>query len=105
MEIKLLLDDFGSGVSSFSTIRDYAFDILKIDMGFIKNLEHNERTRSIVSSIVDMAHSIGMQTIAEGAETQEQVNYLEQSGCDYIQGYFYSKPLPQEEFLQLLSKE
>ena len=105
MEIKLLLDDFGSGVSSFSTIRDYAFDILKIDMGFIKNLEHNERTRSIVSSIVDMAHSIGMQTIAEGAETQEQVNYLEQSGCDYIQGYFYSRPLPQEEFLQLLSKE
>ena len=105
MGIKILLDDFGSGYSSFSTICDYPFDILKLDMGFIRKLEQDEKTRSIISSIIDMAHSIGMKTVAEGVETEQQIKFLELQECDYIQGYYFSKPLPQEEFAKLLDAQ
>lgn len=93
---KILLDDFGSGFSSFGMLQDYDFDILKIDMSFIRKIGENPKTKSIVHSIIGMAHEIGIKTVAEGVETEEQVSFLRQSGCDYIQGYYYSKPLPEE---------
>lgn len=101
---KILLDDFGSGFSSFGMLQDYDFDILKIDMSFIRKIGENPKTKSIVHSIIGMAHEIGMKTVAEGVETEEQVSFLRQSGCDYIQGYYYSKPLPEEEFVEFLEK-
>ena len=101
---KILLDDFGSGFSSFGMLQDYDFDILKIDMSFIRKIGENPKTKSIVHSIIGMAHEIGIKTVAEGAETEEQVSFLRQSGCDYIQGYYYSKPLPEEEFVEFLEK-
>ena len=99
---KILLDDFGSGFSSFGMLQDYDFDILKIDMSFIRKIGENPKTKSIVHSIIGMAHEIGIKTVAEGVETEEQVSFLRQSGCDYIQGYYYSKPLPEEEFVEFL---
>lgn len=101
---KILLDDFGSDFSSFGMLQDYDFDILKIDMSFIRKIGENPKTKSIVHSIIGMAHEIGIKTVAEGVETEEQVSFLRQSGCDYIQGYYYSKPLPEEEFVEFLEK-
>ena len=103
--VKILLDDFGSGFSSFGMLQDYDFDILKIDMSFIRKLEENPKTKSIVRSIIGMAHELDIKTVAEGVETEEQLSFLKENGCDYIQGYYYSRPLPEEEFIAFLEKE
>ena len=97
-----LLDDFGSGYSSYGVLQDYNFDILKIDMSLVRQIETNPKSRSILKSIIAMAHELGMQLVAEGAETEEQVAFLRENKCDYIQGYYYSKPLPEEEFIEYL---
>ena len=99
---KILLDDFGSGYSSFGMLRDYNFDILKIDMSFVRKIETNTKTRSILRFLIDMAHEMGVSLVAEGAETQAQVAFLQENGCDYIQGYYYSKPVPETKFCSLL---
>lgn len=71
--------------------------------GFVQKISTSDKkVKSIIQSIIDMAHSVDSSVIAEGAENQAQIDFLVQSGCDYIQGYYYSKPLPQEEFEQLL---
>ena len=101
---KLLLDDFGSGYSSFSTIRDYSFDIAKIDMGFVRQIGESNNVKSILHSLIDMFHHMDIKVIAEGVENEMQLEFLRNHGCDYIQGYYFSKPLPQEEFEQLLDK-
>lgn len=98
--IKILLDDFGSGYSSFGIMEKYDFDILKIDMSFVKKIEHNYKNRVIIKKIIELCHEIGIKTVAEGAETKEQVDFLKECGCDYIQGYFYSKPLSTREFVE-----
>lgn len=103
--IKILLDDFGSGFSSFSTVRDYDFDILKIDMGFVQKLGFNAKADGIVCAIIDMAHHIQAKVVAEGVETEEQRKFLTENGCDYLQGYYFSKPIPEEEFEKLLNQE
>lgn len=95
---KIMLDDFGSGYSSFSMLQSYDFDILKLDMGFVIKIESSEKTREIIKSIIGMAHRIGAKIVAEGAETDQQVEFLKENDCDYIQGYYFSKPLPQKEF-------
>ena len=97
-----LLDDFGSGYSSYGVLQDYNFDILKIDMTLVRQIETNPKSRSILKSIIAMAHELGMQLVAEGAETEEQVAFLKENKCDYIQGYYYSKPLSEEEFIDYL---
>ena len=101
---KILLDDFGSGYSSFGMLQDYDFDILKIDISFVRNIGVNKKTESILRAIIDMAHQLGIRLVAEGVETEEQVAFLRENGCDYIQGYYYYKPMPQAEFLQLLEE-
>lgn len=95
---KIMLDDFGSGYSSFSMLQSYDFDILKLDMGFVRKIESSEKTREIIKSIIGMAHRIGAKIVAEGAETDQQVEFFKENDCDYIQGYYFSKPLPQKEF-------
>ena len=100
--ILLLLDDFGSGYSSFGMLQNYNFDIMKIDMSFVRQIETNTKTRSIIRFIIEMAHTMDIKIIAEGAETKEQVEFLRDNGCDYIQGYYFYKPMPEEEFVKLL---
>lgn len=100
----LLMDDFGSGYSSLGMLMNYKFDILKIDMSFVRQLEKNPDVKHIIKMIIDMCHLLGMKVVAEGAETETQVNILREDACDYIQGYYFSKPLPEEEFKQFLAK-
>lgn len=102
---ELLLDDFGSGYSSFSTLQNYDFDILKIDMGFVRRIGKCDKTKSIIDSIIKMAHQMDARTVAEGAETQEQVEFLRERGCDYIQGYYFYKPMTMETFAALLDDD
>ena len=101
---EILLDDFGSGYSSFGMLQDYDFDILKMDISFVRNIGVNKKSESILRAIIDMAHQLEIRLVAEGAETEEQVAFLRANGCDYIQGYYYYKPMPENEFLQLLDE-
>lgn len=103
--VRVLLDDFGSGVSSFSTIRDYEFDVIKLDMGFVQKIGLNKKNNNILISVIELAHRLDMKVVAEGVETKEQLDFLKNYGCDYIQGYYFSKPLPQKEFEELLEKQ
>lgn len=102
--VRILLDDFGSGFSSFSTITDYDFNILKLDMEFIRSIGKNPKIESVLRTIISMAHELGIKVIAEGAETGEQVNILKSVNCDFIQGYYYSKPVPQDVFENMLDE-
>lgn len=102
--VRILLDDFGSGFSSFSTITDYDFNILKLDMEFIRSIGKNPKIESVLRTIIFMAHELGIKVIAEGAETGEQVNFLKSVNCDFIQGYYYSKPVPQDVFENMLDE-
>lgn len=100
----ILLDDFGSGYSSFSMLQEYDFDILKLDKGFVDKIRTNEKTELIIRYLIEMTHQMGIKVIAEGAEREEQVRFLRENDCDYIQGFFYSRPLPFAEFDDLLDK-
>lgn len=99
---KILIDDFGSGYSSFGTIADYDFDIIKLDMAFVQKIGKNSKIESIIHSLIDMAHHMDAKVIAEGAETKAQVEFLRRHNCDYIQGYYFSKPLSEKDFTELL---
>ena len=94
----LSIDDFGTGYSSMSYLKRFPVDKLKIDQSFVRELAAREDDQAIVSAIVQMAHSLGMSTIAEGVETAEQLALLQARGCDEIQGYYYSRPLEAEAF-------
>lgn len=96
------MDDFGSGYSSLNVLKDISFDIIKLDMKFMSSITQNNRAGIILNSIVKMAHWLNLPIIAEGVETKEQSNFLRSIGCDYIQGYLYSKPLPEEEFYKMI---
>lgn len=92
------IDDFGKGYSSFGSLKDLPFDILKIDSAFFQNSMNQEREKVIVSCIVNMSKALSMRTVAEGVETEELVEYLRSINCDLIQGFYFSKPLPIQEF-------
>ena len=87
------LDDFGSGYSSFNTLKDYSFDVLKLDMEFLKGFETNEKSKPLISSVINTADKVGMRTLAEGVETPEQADFLESIGCEKLQGYLISRPI------------
>ena len=101
---KVLMDDFGSGYSSLNMLKDLSVDVLKIDMKFIDDLENSERATNIMFSIIRMAQALEMDTIAEGVETKSQYEMLSCMGCGCIQGYYFSKPLPADEFVDDLIK-
>lgn len=92
------IDDFGSGYSSLSLLKDMPADILKIDMEFLHETENEQRSKKILESVISLAHELNMQVITEGVESENQVEFLLELGCDIFQGYYYSKPLPIEEF-------
>lgn len=92
------IDDFGSGYSSLNTLQDIEVDVLKLDRGFLRKTSHEERSRTIMNSVIDMSKSLGLTVVTEGVETQEQVEYLTEAGCDIFQGYYFAKPMPVKEF-------
>jgi EAL domain-containing protein (putative c-di-GMP-specific phosphodiesterase class I) len=92
------LDDFGSGYSSLNMLQNIQADELKLDMGFLQKLDHWERGTQIIKLVTDLAKSLNMKVVAEGVETEEQARYLQEIQCDYLQGFYYSKPIPVEEF-------
>ena len=94
------LDDFGTGYSSLSMLQDLTIDVLKIDKSFINKIG----TSNIVKYIINMAKDFNIKTVAEGVETKEQVETLKNMGCDIVQGYYYSKPLSLEEFINFCNK-
>lgn len=98
----ILMDDFGTGYSSLNMLKDIQIDVLKLDMGFLKSSDYSAKGGNILTAILKMAESLKMQTIAEGVETKEQVEFLKSIGCKYIQGFYYSKPLPVDEFEKLI---
>ncbi|MDD1610617.1 MAG: bifunctional diguanylate cyclase/phosphodiesterase [Methylococcaceae bacterium] len=100
--ITLSIDDFGTGYSSLSYLKRFKINKLKIDRSFVQDLSSNPEDEAIVTAIINMAKSLGFKTIAEGVETQEQLNFLREKKCDEIQGYYFSKPVPAEAFANLL---
>jgi len=98
---KILMDDFGSGYSSLNMLKEAPVDILKLDMKFLSGRDEYDRERHILASMVHLATAIGMKVVAEGIETEEQVNYLKKIHCEYGQGYYYARPMPLEEFKEL----
>lgn len=97
----IFMDDFGSGYSSLNVLKDYSFDVLKIDMRFLSDI--GARSKKILSSVVNMAKAIGMHTLAEGVENETQRSFLRNIGCEMLQGYYYSKPMSSEEYIEYLS--
>ena len=99
---QIAMDDFGSGYSSLNTLKDFPIDILKLDMGFLRGKENKNRGGNIISSVMRMANMLELATVAEGVETPEQASFLSSLGCDTIQGFLYSRPIPLEQFETLL---
>ncbi len=91
------LDDFGSGYSSFNVLKDFEFDVLKLDMKFLSGFRNNQKSKFLIQSVVQMAEQIGMKTLSEGVETKEEAAFLEQISCGRLQGYLYGKPIEYAE--------
>ncbi|MGN7479220.1 putative bifunctional diguanylate cyclase/phosphodiesterase [Solibacillus silvestris] len=99
---KLSIDDFGTGYSSLSYLVRFPLDVLKIDRSFIQHICSLDDKQAIVDAIIQMAHRLQMKVVAEGVETSQQVELLKSMGCDFIQGYYYSRPLPMEELIDFI---
>jgi len=103
-DIQIAIDDFGTGYSSLSYLKKFDIDYLKIDRSFVRNLETDKNDIALSEAIIVMAHKLGLKVIAEGVETDGQKKILADAGCDYAQGYMYSKPVPPKEFEALLKR-
>ena len=99
------MDDFGSGYSSLNMLSDMPIDVLKMDMKFVRNIEHSETDMRLVNLIIDIARYLKLNVVAEGVETEGQMMLLKDAGCDLVQGYYFSRPLPPEEFEGLITRE
>ena len=107
MGVRMAIDDFGTGYSSLNYLKQFPVDTLKIDQSFIRNLPTNSDDAQITRTIISMAHNLGLGVIAEGVETKEQLEFLQKTQCEEVQGYLFSKPLPVKEliaFTQQLNK-
>ena len=102
--INISIDDFGSGYSSLSYLHFFPIDTLKIDQSFIRTLSKDQGSKVLVKAIIGLAHNLGMKVIAEGVETAADAEYLRSQGCEYIQGYFFSKPLAIEAATEFVQK-
>ena len=96
----LWLDDFGSGYSGLNVLKDYSFDMMKIDMNFLSKFSENKKSQPILTSIVDLAGKIGMKTLSEGVETNEAYDFLRSIGCQRLQGYLFGKPMLKSELVE-----
>jgi EAL domain-containing protein (putative c-di-GMP-specific phosphodiesterase class I) len=102
---KVSIDDFGTGFSALSYLKHFDVDYLKIDKSFIANLTEDDSDQALTAAIIDMAHKLGIQAIAEGVETRAQRDMLARFGCDYIQGHLYSRAVPREIFELMLEPQ
>lgn len=102
--LQIELDDFGSGYSSLNYLRRLPVDILKVDKTFIAELADNVAEQAIMATIIQMAHTLNIQVVAEGVETHDQLNILEKMACDKAQGFLFARPLPCSEVERLLSQ-
>jgi EAL domain-containing protein (putative c-di-GMP-specific phosphodiesterase class I) len=102
--VRLSIDDFGTGYSSLSYLRRFPMDTLKIDRSFVQNLASNPENLEIVRTILSLARNLGMDVVAEGAETADEIEQLKALECDFSQGYFFSKPVDSEQADNLLRK-
>jgi len=98
MGVGLSMDDFGTGYSSLSYLRRYPFDTLKIDRSFIEEVAINQGDRELVIATISMAQALGLQVVAEGVETDEQLTFIKEQGCALVQGYYFSRPLLADDF-------
>ena len=96
------MDDFGTGYSSISCLRDMPIDVLKLDRSFLDGIENDKRSRNIAKSIVSLAKSLDLIVIIEGVETKEQAELMKQFGCDLVQGFYFARPMPGINFINLL---
>lgn len=101
--VSIAIDDFGTGYSSLSYLKKFPINTLKIDKSFVMDMTIDSEDRTIVETIITMAHTLGFKTVAEGVETQEHKNMLKEMGCDLLQGYYYSKAIPEDEFIKFLN--
>ncbi len=101
--VRLSLDDFGTGYSSLAYLKQLPFDEVKIDGGFVTDIENSENDRALVKTILAMARTLGLTAVAEHVENVRQESFLRAFGCDYLQGYFYSRAVPEEEFRKMFN--
>ena len=99
----MALDDFGTGYSSLAYLKEFPLNTLKIDKAFVDDIELSVQGRNMVATVVTIAHNLGMQVVAEGVENNNQLHFLAGLGCEQLQGYLYSKPLPEADFQQYLA--
>jgi EAL domain-containing protein (putative c-di-GMP-specific phosphodiesterase class I) len=102
--VRLALDDFGTGYSSLSYLKNFPIDRLKIDRSFVSEMLTDSTTASIIEAIISMTRVLGLSVIAEGVEDQAQYKFLQEIGCDAVQGYYVSKAVPADEFAKLLAE-
>ena len=102
MGMHLSIDDFGTGYSSLSYLKRFPVDVLKIDQSFTRDIEHDSSSAAMVAAIISLSHDLGLRVIAEGVETASQLDYLRSRGCDEVQGYYFSRPLPAAEFEKMV---
>jgi EAL domain-containing protein (putative c-di-GMP-specific phosphodiesterase class I) len=105
MGIRVTMDDFGTGYSSLSYLRDIPLSGLKIDRSFVADIDKDENADKLVASIVSIAHGLGLDVVAEGVEEKYQADHLIALGCEYLQGYYFGRPMPQEEVVDILEKQ
>jgi EAL domain-containing protein (putative c-di-GMP-specific phosphodiesterase class I) len=102
--VRISMDDFGTGYSSLSYLRSFPFDKIKIDRSFVHDLA-NADSKAIIRAVTGLGSSLGIKTTAEGVETREELDYLKREGCTEAQGFFFSKPRPARDIIQMLSKQ
>ena len=100
--ISFSLDDFGTGRSNIDYFVNMPVQIIKFDHSFIKGFFDNEKTKHVLTGMVDILHKLNMGVVAEGIETEEQMKVMQDMGVEYIQGYYYSRPIPEDEFIAFL---
>ncbi len=102
---KIEMDDFGSGYSSLNMLTSIPIDVLKMDMKFVRNMLRDEKSRLLVGLVIDIASFLKIPVVAEGVEEQEQLDALKDMGCEIVQGYYFSAPVPPGRFAELIEKE
>ena len=100
----LWLDDFGSGYSSLNALKDYDFDVMKLDMEFLKGFENKPKAKCIIKSAIAIAKDVNMRTLCEGVETREQVDFLRENNCERLQGYFFGKPYAYDDLMKMIEE-